>query len=104
MPGGSSTDSTGKSPLKATLVTPRAKAAVPITLLERNGLSAPDAALVLSESNSNSSASLTHEATLRPSALVSLHVAVYTPAISRSPHHGSEPSETPRAGHVAVHQ
>src|SRR3546814_20659264 len=57
MPGGSSTDSTGKSPLKSTLVTPRAKAAVPITLLEPNGLSAPDSALELWKSHSRSSAS-----------------------------------------------
>src|SRR3546814_16017647 len=66
MPGGSSTDSTGKSPLTSTLVTPRAKAAVQITLLEPNGLSAPDSALERWYSTSRSSASVPSQATLKP--------------------------------------
>src|SRR5690606_29877430 len=92
MPGGSSTDSTGKSPLKSTLVTPRTKAAVPITLLEPYGPSAPDSALELWWSSSRSSASLTSHATLKPSELFSFLVALYDPAMARSPQRGSNPA------------
>src|SRR5690606_25697621 len=92
MPGGSSTESTGKSPLKSTLVTPRTHAAVPITLLEPYGLSRPDSARELWWSNSRSRASLASQARLKPSDLFSFLVQVSEPAMARSPQRGSKPA------------
>lgn len=77
--------STGKSRRKSTEVVARLKLAVPMVLLEPNGLSAPDSAVDEWASNSRRRRSEAFHATFRPVDLFSLRVAKSDPAMARSP-------------------
>ena len=103
MPGGSITPRMGSLPLKSTLVTPRTNAAVPITLLEPYGLSAPDSAVERCQSNSRFNESLAAHSTLKPSDLFSFLVANSAPAIARSPQRGSNPAGQTLDASLAAH-
>ena len=76
--------STGRSLLKSTLVWPRLKLAVPITLLLPQGLSAPDSAVEWWASKPKRSLSVTFQSALKPSDLLSFLVAKSAPPMDRS--------------------